>query len=102
MAEGHYRSHGDDADTAETVATWIKLPPFLDWMSRKATAAGHPDAAEEIALDIGSRTHTWLELNASELKDSTALDFLAPSSLICFLCCCGVYLHDSTTACLMG
>ena len=48
-------------EIAETVATWMKLPSFLDWMSRKAKGAGHPDAAAEIVLDIGSRTHAWLE-----------------------------------------
>jgi 1,2-diacylglycerol 3-beta-galactosyltransferase len=66
-------------EIAETVATWMKLPNFLDWMSRKATEAGHPDAAEEIVLDIGSRTHAWLEWNASEQRKddtpTTALEF---------------------------
>jgi hypothetical protein len=45
------------------IACWLQESHLLDVMSRKAMRVGHPHAAEEIALDIGETTHTWLERN---------------------------------------
>jgi 1,2-diacylglycerol 3-beta-galactosyltransferase len=48
---------------SEEVATWLQDPSLLEEMSRRAQDAGHPTAASEIVLDIGSTTHTWMALN---------------------------------------
>ena len=55
---------GPPAETiALEIACWLQESHLLDVMSRKAMKVGHPHAAEEIALDIGERTHTCLERN---------------------------------------
>jgi len=50
---------------ADEVSTWLQRPEYLAEMSRNAQAVGHPDAAAEIVLDIGSITHTWMALNGN-------------------------------------
>lgn len=48
---------------ADEVACWLQDPKLLETMSLEARAAGHPTAAADIVLDIGSITHTWMALN---------------------------------------
>ena len=45
------------------VACWLQDSQLLDVMSRKAMKVGHPHAAEEIAMDIGETTLSWMERN---------------------------------------
>lgn len=47
----------------QTVANWLKNEELLSSMSKSATKAGHPNAAAEIAVDIGNITQKWLETN---------------------------------------
>lgn len=56
----------DPVSIAEEVATWLQDPTLLEVMSHRAQAAGHPHAASEIVLDIGSHTHVWKALNGIE------------------------------------
>lgn len=60
---GEYRE--DPEHIAEGVAAWLRDDDLLGRMSRAATAAGAPDAASEIVLDIGRRTEEALRENAS-------------------------------------
>lgn len=53
----------DPVSIAEEVATWLHDPSLLDVMSHRSQAAGRPNAAEEIIIDIGSETHVWKALN---------------------------------------
>lgn len=53
----------DPVSIANEVADWLQNPDHLHRMSRAAKDAGHPTAAEDIVLDIGSITHTWKALN---------------------------------------
>ena len=53
----------DPVGISEEVATWLKDPSLLEVMSHRAQAAGRPNAAQEIAIDIGSETHVWKALN---------------------------------------
>lgn len=53
----------DPVSIAEEVATWLQDPTLLEVMSHRSQAAGRPNAAEEIVLDIGSETHVWKALN---------------------------------------
>mmetsp|Transcript_17033 Transcript_17033/g.18394 ORF Transcript_17033/g.18394 Transcript_17033/m.18394 type:complete len:247 (+) Transcript_17033:140-880(+) len=51
-------------DIANVVTKWMQEPEtYLKKMSENALAFGHPEAGKEIALDIGSQTHAWLEWN---------------------------------------
>ncbi len=58
---------GDFCEDPETigleVACWLQDSQLLDVMSRKAMKVGHPHAAEEIAIDIGKTTLSWMERN---------------------------------------
>mmetsp|Transcript_4057 Transcript_4057/g.5837 ORF Transcript_4057/g.5837 Transcript_4057/m.5837 type:complete len:420 (-) Transcript_4057:102-1361(-) len=56
---------------AKTVSRWMRDPTLLHSMSNNALKAGHPSAASDIVLDIGSRTHTWLESNMKETQTDT-------------------------------
>jgi len=47
----------------ETVANWLKSEEVLFSMSRSASKAGHPNAAAEIAVDIGEITQKWIDTN---------------------------------------
>jgi 1,2-diacylglycerol 3-beta-galactosyltransferase len=58
----------DPVVIAEEVACWLKDTDLMDTMSRKARAIGHPDAASDIVIDIGSITHTWKALNGDEVR----------------------------------
>ena len=53
----------DPVSIAEEVTTWLRDPSLLEVMSHRAQAAGRPDAASEIVLNIGSETHVWKSLN---------------------------------------
>jgi 1,2-diacylglycerol 3-beta-galactosyltransferase len=53
----------DPVSIAEEVTTWLRDVSLLEVMSHRAQAAGRPDAASEIVLDIGSETHVWKALN---------------------------------------
>jgi len=48
---------------AEEVACWLKDRKLLETMSHCAQEVGHPHAAADIVIDIGSITHTWMALN---------------------------------------
>jgi 1,2-diacylglycerol 3-beta-galactosyltransferase len=56
----------DPVAIAEEVAGWLKDPTLLEVMSHRAQAAGRPNAASEIVLDIGSETHVWKALNGAK------------------------------------
>jgi len=53
----------DPVAIAEEVATWLHEPSLLEVMSHRSQAAGRPNAAEEIVIDIGAETHVWKSLN---------------------------------------
>lgn len=53
----------DPVDIAEQVSGWLQNREILNVMSHRAREVGHPAAAAEIVLDIGSTTHAWLALN---------------------------------------
>jgi len=56
-------------DISSKVIQWIQDPDLLCRMSQNASKAGHPNAASDIVLDIGWRTHTWLRLNAERIEE---------------------------------
>jgi 1,2-diacylglycerol 3-beta-galactosyltransferase len=58
------------AKIAETVSSWLQNPSYLAELSHKSSNVGHPQAAEEIVLDIGSITHTWKVLNGEKQKSN--------------------------------
>lgn len=51
---------------AKIVSRWMQDRNLLCSMSNNALKAGNPRAASDIVLDIGSRTHTLLDLNMKE------------------------------------
>jgi 1,2-diacylglycerol 3-beta-galactosyltransferase len=53
----------DPVSIAEEVTTWLQDSTLLQVMSHRAQAAGRPNAASEIVLDIGSETQVWKALN---------------------------------------
>jgi 1,2-diacylglycerol 3-beta-galactosyltransferase len=53
----------DPVEIGEEVGMWLKDESLLHSMSHKAREAGHPSAASDIVIDIGSITHTWMALN---------------------------------------
>jgi len=55
--------NSDPAVIATEVACWLKDADLMDTMSRAARGVGHPHAAADIVIDIGSVTHTWKTLN---------------------------------------
>lgn len=64
---------------AQELITWMKDPTILQEMSAKSRQVGHPHAAKEIVLDIGSRAHAWKERNekieaAVEPKEGKSLE----------------------------
>ena len=58
------------AKIAETVSSWLQNPTYLVELSHKSSHVGHPQAAKEIVLDIGSITHTWKVLNGEKQKSN--------------------------------
>ena len=58
----------DTVEIADRVSGWLQDPQAMHKMSLQARAAGHPDAAAEIVLDIGSTAHTWMALNGDASK----------------------------------
>lgn len=58
---------GDFCEDPETIALeiacWLQESELLEKMSRKAMRVGYPNAAEEIALDIGEITQQWMKHN---------------------------------------
>jgi 1,2-diacylglycerol 3-beta-galactosyltransferase len=63
----------DPVSIGQEVAIWLQNPDLLVSMSKKAQEAGHPTAAADIVLDIGSVTHTWKALNGANAEKDTAL-----------------------------
>jgi len=64
VLEGGFGDFSDDpVEIGEEVSTWLRDPELMKSMSAKARETGHPNAASEIVLDIGSRTQTWMALN---------------------------------------
>lgn len=61
----------DPVVMAEEVASWLQDPVKLAELSHQARLAGRPDAASEIVIDIGSRTHAWMALNGAEGSTET-------------------------------
>mmetsp|Transcript_16481 Transcript_16481/g.18303 ORF Transcript_16481/g.18303 Transcript_16481/m.18303 type:complete len:510 (+) Transcript_16481:362-1891(+) len=57
------------ADIAKKVIRWIRDPTLLHQLSQNALKAGHPNAASDIVIDIGWRTHTWLRQNAENYEE---------------------------------
>lgn len=53
----------DPVEISQIVSSWCQDEAILKELSHKAKAAGHPTAAQEIVVDIGSTTHTWKALN---------------------------------------
>lgn len=69
VLEGGFGDFCEDPETIGLeIAVWLKDPQLLDVMSQKAMEVGHPHAAEEIAMDIGSTAHSWKKRN--ELKQN--------------------------------
>jgi len=56
-------------DIAKKVIQWMGDPTLLHRLSQNALMAGHPSAASDIVLDIGWRTHTWLQMNAENFEE---------------------------------
>ena len=50
---------------AAEVACWLQDQNLLIEMSHATDAASHPYAAQEIVLDIGRTTLSWMALNGS-------------------------------------
>ena len=48
---------------ADGVSNWLKDDKALTQMSKNAIAISHPNAAEEIVLEIGEIAHQWMERN---------------------------------------
>mmetsp|Transcript_2612 Transcript_2612/g.3031 ORF Transcript_2612/g.3031 Transcript_2612/m.3031 type:complete len:556 (-) Transcript_2612:381-2048(-) len=48
---------------ADGVSNWLKDDVALTQMSKNAIAISHPNAAEEIVLEIGEIAHQWMERN---------------------------------------
>ena len=68
VLNGGFGDYCEDPETiALEIACWLQEPNLLEKMSRKAMRVGYPNAAEEIALDIGEMTLQWMERN--EQKD---------------------------------
>ena len=63
----------DPASIAEEVASWLQDASLLQVMSHRAQAAGRPNAAEEIVLDIGSEAHVWKALN-EQIQSNNSVD----------------------------
>jgi hypothetical protein len=47
----------------QKVTDWLQNSNLIEEMSNRSLLVGQPQAAEEIALDIGSITQTWKVLN---------------------------------------
>lgn len=58
---GDFNSHA--RIIAQEVAVWLKDADLMESMSRSAQEVGHPHAAADIVIDIGSIAHTWKTLN---------------------------------------
>jgi 1,2-diacylglycerol 3-beta-galactosyltransferase len=48
---------------AEEVTSWLQHPEQYARLSKNSHAAGKPQAASEIVVDIGTLTHAWKSLN---------------------------------------
>ena len=57
----------DSDEMAYEVAAWLRDPAVMAHMSHAAQNAGQPKAAENIVVDIGSLTHTWMTLSGKTL-----------------------------------
>ena len=55
----------DSVEIAEEVASWLRDSDLLVKLSHHAQDVGHPQAASDIVLDIGSEAHTWKVLNGN-------------------------------------
>jgi 1,2-diacylglycerol 3-beta-galactosyltransferase len=53
----------DPVSIAEEVTFWLQDPSLLKDMSHRAREVGHPHAAADIVLTIGSEAHVWKALN---------------------------------------
>lgn len=61
----------EPAEIADEVACWLQDDKLMETMSRLAHSSGHPHAAADIVLDIGSRAHTWMALNGGSTGPSS-------------------------------
>lgn len=72
VLNGGFGDYCEDPETiALEIACWLQEPNLLEKMSRKAMRVGYPNAAEEIALDIGEMTMQWMERNEQKHFDGT-------------------------------
>lgn len=53
----------DPPQIATEVGYWLQDPELMQTMSRAATQAGNPHAADDIVRSIGSQTVSWMNLN---------------------------------------
>jgi 1,2-diacylglycerol 3-beta-galactosyltransferase len=60
---GDYISFKQPEEMAQAVTSWLQDESLMRAMSKAARSTGQPTAAENIVLDIGATTHTWMALN---------------------------------------
>lgn len=58
---GEYKKR--PSEIAKVVGAWLTDCALLNSLSRAATKAGNPYAADEIVADIGQQTIAWMNLN---------------------------------------
>lgn len=72
VLNGGFGDYCEDPETiALEIACWLQEPNLLEKMSQKAMRAGYPNAAEEIAVNIGEMTMQWMERNEQKHIDGT-------------------------------
>lgn len=70
---GDFISTNQPEEMAQEVTSWLQDPVLMQSMSKAAQKAGQPTAAEDIVLDIGATTHTWMALNGPGKRDTSEL-----------------------------
>lgn len=63
LDKGFGAFHKDPVEIAQVVSAWLNDEGLMKELSHRARDAGNPRAAQDIVLDIGSQTHTWMALN---------------------------------------
>ena len=70
---GDFISATEPEEMAQEVTSWLQDQELMTNMSKAAQITGQPTAAEDIVLDIGAITHTWMALNGPEKRDTSKI-----------------------------